>query len=245
MGKKLDLLGQTFGKLKVIEKVFSEVGQSRWKCVCECGKEIIAVGGYLTSGNTRSCGCSRKESQLADLTGKRIGKIKVLNFDKAIKRSNQNDRNYWLCECDCGIIKSISHKVLKKNNPEQNCGCENIKKLIARSTNPNAGFNRVYRNYTRRSSHYNMEFLLTVEEFYNLTQGNCYYCGEKPSRTSKAWSDKISPFIYNGIDRIDSNIGYVLNNCISCCTKCNYAKSIMSQNDFKDWIIKVYNNFIK
>lgn len=64
---KEDLTDKTFEKLKVLEQVedyISSKGQhrSKWKCQCECGNVIEVVGTYLKSGNTKSCGCMRKES---------------------------------------------------------------------------------------------------------------------------------------------------------------------------------------
>jgi hypothetical protein len=47
-------------------------------------------------------------------------------------------------------------------------------------------------------------------------------------------------FTYNGIDKIDSGKGYTVNNVVSCCKKCNFAKSNMSQGEFIKWIRKVY-----
>lgn len=59
-----DLTGERFGKLIVIRfegyKVFNDGHKrSKWFCKCDCGKEITVMGGALTSGNTKSCGCSR------------------------------------------------------------------------------------------------------------------------------------------------------------------------------------------
>ncbi len=58
-GYKLDLTGQTFGRLTVLEKMPSDKNLSRWKCVCSCGKEHILIGSHLTrvSHPTQSCGC--------------------------------------------------------------------------------------------------------------------------------------------------------------------------------------------
>ena len=58
----IDLTGQTFGRLAVLECVGkNKHGKYLWRCLCSCGNEIIAVGNNLTSGNTGSCGCLRKE----------------------------------------------------------------------------------------------------------------------------------------------------------------------------------------
>lgn len=58
MGKMKDLMGQRFGKLTVIECMGKLDGRRySWKCICDCGNEIIVQTSRLTSGNTKSCGC--------------------------------------------------------------------------------------------------------------------------------------------------------------------------------------------
>jgi hypothetical protein len=56
--------GQRFGRLTVV----SEHGRQQnppfavtWFCICDCGKEYIAVGTLLRKGGVVSCGCYRKE----------------------------------------------------------------------------------------------------------------------------------------------------------------------------------------
>ena len=56
--------------------------------------------------------------------------------------------------------------------------------------------------------------------------------------------EKSEPWKRNGVDRIDSSLGYTIDNCVACCDKCNYAKHDLSTEDFKEWIIKIYNNLI-
>lgn len=56
--------GDRFGRLTVVE--FSHVDEkhfSRWKCVCDCGNEIVVRGANLTDGHTKSCGCWHKDFQ--------------------------------------------------------------------------------------------------------------------------------------------------------------------------------------
>ena len=58
MGAFINLLGQRFGRLTVIERMPNNIRkQAMWKCVCDCGKEVIVVAGHLRSGHTQSCGC--------------------------------------------------------------------------------------------------------------------------------------------------------------------------------------------
>lgn len=55
----IDLKGQRFGKLLVIEKVESFNQHAGWKCLCDCGNFTIADSGALKSGDKVSCGCQR------------------------------------------------------------------------------------------------------------------------------------------------------------------------------------------
>ena len=58
--KLIDLKGQTFGRLTVIEQVPRSY-QTVWRCKCSCGSETIVAGQYLRNGHTASCGCYREE----------------------------------------------------------------------------------------------------------------------------------------------------------------------------------------
>lgn len=55
----VDRVGQRFGKLTVIEQAgrnnFKKV---LWKCLCDCGNNVVVVAGSLVTGNSTSCGCS-------------------------------------------------------------------------------------------------------------------------------------------------------------------------------------------
>lgn len=63
--KKLNLIGKTFNRLKVLElkesRLYGKTFKRMWLCVCECGKELILNTGTLTTGNTKSCGCLHNE----------------------------------------------------------------------------------------------------------------------------------------------------------------------------------------
>lgn len=58
MKYRIDLTGQKFGRLTVIKYISTnKYGQSRWLCLCGCGKEKIIMGNDLKNGHTKSCGC--------------------------------------------------------------------------------------------------------------------------------------------------------------------------------------------
>jgi hypothetical protein len=91
MPKKLNLIGQTFGRLTVIgegELYISPGGRSYSTsiCRCECGVTKQVVTGSLIRGKTRSCGCLRKQlmtthGQLS--AGKRSKEYKCWNSIKS------------------------------------------------------------------------------------------------------------------------------------------------------------------
>ena len=80
-----------------------------------------------------------------------------------------------------------------------------------------------YKNYRYRAKAKNLEFAITEAEFQTLTSQACTYCSKQNSSTH-----------VNGIDRIDSAVGYVFDNCVPCCGECNYMKKIMTPAEFMD-----------
>lgn len=54
---RLDLVGQKFGRLTVIEYSHTTKKASHWRCICECGNEKVVHRQLLINGGTTSCGC--------------------------------------------------------------------------------------------------------------------------------------------------------------------------------------------
>jgi 5-methylcytosine-specific restriction endonuclease McrA len=93
------------------------------------------------------------------------------------------------------------------------------------------------------------------ETFYTLSQKQCFYCGREPHRTFNVAGSPSSTynsinqisngdFIYNGLDRIDSNKGHIINNVVPCCWDCNIAKNDQSLNDFFHLIKLIFNKHL-
>jgi hypothetical protein len=58
----VEMVGRRFGRLLVREcAVRSKNNQFTWKCLCDCGKTTVVLGGNLRSGAVRSCGCLSRE----------------------------------------------------------------------------------------------------------------------------------------------------------------------------------------
>lgn len=58
MGRLIDLTGQRFGRLTVVERAANSAsGHTCWRCLCDCGNVKVVQGSALKSGDTISCGC--------------------------------------------------------------------------------------------------------------------------------------------------------------------------------------------
>lgn len=83
---------------------------------------------------------------------------------------------------------------------------------------------------------------LTLDQFKDIISKNCFYCNSKPMpmQSLARYNKTTEKLFVNGVDRIDSNKGYELNNCVSCCSMCNKMKQDFSQSDFFNKITKIY-----
>jgi hypothetical protein len=76
--------------------------------------------------------------------------------------------------------------------------------------------------------------------FRSISSKPCHYCGSDPKpRYSKYRKSDVTPYLCNGIDRVDNGRGYVLSNCVSCCGLCNYMKRSLPRQKFLDHIQKI------
>ena len=184
-----------------------------------------------------------------DLTGQKFGRLTV------IKRSFPNTKNgetNWLCKCDCGN-KKIIHGHRLRIGKTKSCGC--LRREICSSLQgkyPQSGLQRylgigvgnmraVISKYKQNAKKGGREYKLTEEQFKEITKKDCYYCGAKPNNERKSSSNN-GGYVYNGIDRIDNNKGYTMDNIVPCCRTCNIAKRNLTLQDFKDWIKRVHNH---
>jgi len=89
MGKLIDLTGQRFGRLVVIERAENKGGHAGWLCQCNCGKDVIVSSSSLRRGLSQSCGCKRRE-EISCLRSKHKGtKTRLYNiWQNMLKRCN-------------------------------------------------------------------------------------------------------------------------------------------------------------
>lgn len=159
MAKLIDLTGQRFGKLVVLERdTDSTKNGTYWKCRCDCGNIISTRKDTLTrkTNPKTSCGCDIKEknsmAHLKDETGNRYGKLTVLY---RVENRNGSKNARWHCQCDCGNECDVDGAALR-NGTVQSCGCKlyESKNIIDETGNRYGKLIVLYKSDKTNNSHH-------------------------------------------------------------------------------------------
>lgn len=198
-----DLSGQKFGRLTVLYPTEGQNGKGmHWHCKCECGNEIDVIAGSLTSGNTKSCGCLKKENahftQLKlNLVGQRFGKLLVIEETK----ERQYEKVVWKCQCDCGNIVYLNTTRLRQGN-DISCGCQKtsygasqIENLLK---NNNLNYKKEYTNKELNGKRFDFVLLDENNEVIRLIE----FDGEQHYRYSGGWNTKENMLLTQKRDQI-------------------------------------------
>lgn len=167
------------------------------------------------------------------IIGQTFGCYKVIAFDHYEERRNRKFRYYKVQCINCGRI------YIKEQNLSQwklYTKCSKCDKACDDSV-----VNSMYYNYKRSAKQRSIEWNLSLEEFIEIIHQECHYCGESPTVRKKGTNESE----VNGIDRIDSSKGYTKENCVPCCSICNYMKLNYDTNFFYNHISKIYKYHIK
>lgn len=189
----------------------------------------------------------RQAHNKSELVGLKFGRWTV--FEEVEKEVNPRRLSFWRCQCECGTIKILASVALTGGS-STSCGCrraeaaaENIKISHERRikyTPQEASARRAFKNY-------GADGYLSFEDFYELSQLNCFYCDVPPSNMQK--SENLSEnfikngnFFYSGLDRVDSSKPHSIDNILPCCMYCNKSKCAMSMLQFTNHIERMVCN---
>lgn len=129
---------------------------------------------------------------------------------RPFKRTDRNNKIYY----ECRIVRSKKNKGHRKKN-----GPEFLKKLRIYHKSEKGRYNRL----KTRSKERGLLVEISLEEYIDLVSSSCYYCDGK------------IPEVGYGLDRVDSSKGYLKDNCVACCTRCNRAKGDTTPTEFLEW----------
>ena len=245
MPAPIDITGHMFGKLTAIEIAGREVrpnGKYRtiWRYQCKCGAYVerlpANIATSLAHGYVPACDKCRVrhhpihlEPRRLEIAGQKLGKLTAIQP----LRTNRKRNIIWLFQCECGrlVEKVASEVVACSKDWNISCGSKECKRRV---TGGHGRRNKIG-SYKRSANDRGIAFELTEEQMDILFAGDCYYCGAAPSESSVG-------FISNGIDRLDSSVGYITGNVVSCCSVCNRAKFTKSSGEFLAWINQVWEH---
>ena len=149
------------------------------------------------------------------------------NYEKVVMKGLNYRQRQIEADVDQYLNKNAENaKQWRDRNPE---------KVVTNNQNRLENIKIHYSNYKRSANDRNLEFGLSSDVFDEIVKVPCYYCGTIQERG------------FNGIDRQNSEIGYVVDNCVSCCQMCNYMKASLSVDAFLGRVehILTYNGRIQ
>lgn len=160
---------------------------------------------------------------------------------RELLRDNEKEKNIQYCDISRGCFNILTDdiKCIECRNKEKNKvatelfnlrNLHNIKlpqrnesdALFEKQESGGSDIKETWRNIQRNAILRKILFTLTQQEFEQLVIQPCYYCGF------------YSNYKINGIDRIDNNKGYVIDNCIPSCKMCNMIKGVNHPLAFLD-----------
>lgn len=209
-----DKIGQINNKVKLIEYIGKQGTNPYFKYQCECGN--IKKTAYQNFLRLESCGC-KNTLKIGEIYG---------NYEI---KSIQNTKCSVICKiCNSEKILNNQSVIRKSSNL---CTCNTGYRIKNYEFKKELKYYRRYINAakSRRFKEFHIEFL----DFVKLVNNNCHYCNIESKLTING---------LNGLDRIDSNLGYYIDNVVSCCYTCNIMKTDLTQEEFFNHIKRIIKN---
>lgn len=147
-----------------------------------------------------------------------------------------------LTKCEiCGKEKFVVYDsiVYRKNSRFLKTGqtlcvrCSNNSLFSGKNSPVYKHGNNRYCEYRYNAQRRGIAFYLSAEEFKNIVEQECHYCGGYSVDVNEKSRG-------NGIDRKNSLGAYKVANCVPCCATCNFIKNTMPYEDFIKYIRRTY-----
>lgn len=151
-------------------------------------------------------------------------------------------RKEFLFKCECGEQFTLSRDYKIKTSDQ--IRCKNCKRKA--NMQPNVGERAAYKRVKSDAARGGRVFDLPLDWFLEAIHQPCHYCGQVDQNSINVASKRkgeflIKDFKYNGLDRLNNDIGYVIENVVPCCFVCNRAKNSMGYQEYIEYL----NNMIQ
>jgi len=213
-------------------KEFESNNEQKQYCSASCARKGYHKRTYKYAPIGKkiiNCKYCKKEFEV-NLSG-RVSQYCSRSCKNKFKYAKKNPTGLGNClECGKEIVLHYNNKGETKNKfCSQNCG-ENYRDKLnpERVKNEINKPHRRYNVYFHGAKQRNIIFNLSFNQFLTFWNKPCSYCNSEIKGV--------------GIDRVDNNIGYEINNCVPCCEICNRMKLKLSLSDFLSHIQKIINH---
>lgn len=91
-----DITGRTFGRWKVLKYSHTDGENAFFLCECQCGVRKVQLGYVLRRGNSKSCGCYKKDRQTAQSALCRTNRPHYKKIDAVLRgmKNRCNNENF-------------------------------------------------------------------------------------------------------------------------------------------------------
>jgi len=217
--------------------------QIEQKCCTTCGKEQV-IENFIGLRNkiTSTCQHCRNQNKIQDVKrDKEHRRAQGRIYDS--KESRRNNKDAWK-KANWSKVVEIWRNYRKKqieNNEEKyleenaqfakQWRLNNVEKCKENNENKKNNIACQYKVYIQSAAHRKIQMCLSFEEYQNIARNPCYYCGKV---------NEIRQF--HGIDRMDNTNNYTIENCVPCCSICNYMKGELHHDIFIKHVEHVLTN---
>lgn len=151
--------------------------------------------------------CAKKGFPLNDLIGKNFGHLTALKIDT--EKTKKSPKTYWLCQCDCGKITSVSRSSLINNRTKS---CNDYSKHRSGENSPcwKGGLTNQIQLARGKKDYKEWQTKVYKKDWYT-----CQCCGKSKNIIKNA--HHMKNFSTNISERYD------VNNGITLCEECHYT----------------------
>lgn len=157
----------------------------------------------------------------------------INDFNVSVVSGPIKKPNFYAWELSCPYCSKTF--IAPTTNFDKAKSCYECRGFVKRVVGEEATWKNHYLIVKGRGHSKEKGFDLTLEQFIEKSSQNCTYCGAEPTPTRgyRSWSAYVNT---NGLDRVDSGMGYLYDNVVPCCKYCNFAKSDRTVEEFKKWV---------
>jgi hypothetical protein len=205
---------------KYLIKEYIDKDKSYKEIAKNLGVTAMTIGRRLKEHGIKT----RPRKTLIDLTDRRFGRLVVL-----ARGITNHSVTKWVCECECGKITEVYRDALLDGRTTS-CGCYRVEKMFNGCGDLSGSYwNRIVKGAAVRD----LEFSITIEDAWKKfvgQDGKCVLSGINIEviRDYTRHHDKHTA----SLDRIDSNLGYTINNIQWVHRDINIMKGKLSQSYF-------------